>query len=146
MDRGAETASAVNGTEVVSARGSAFASARSGMPFNIQTAQGMTGSGPGCGSSGPGLIYNNLIKINKDSGIFENFGSCSITVDNGPGPSKECPSRPKHQHNSILKNISAKLGNSQASFDRSCSQEEINSNVGSFRSQRACAAPVSGAH
>ena len=35
MDRGAETASAVNGTEVISARGSAFASARSGMPFNI---------------------------------------------------------------------------------------------------------------
>lgn len=50
MDRGADSASMgnnINGVEVTSARGSAFASARSGMPFNIQTAQGMTGSGPG---------------------------------------------------------------------------------------------------
>jgi hypothetical protein len=96
MDRGGEAASANNGAELMSARGSAFASARSGMPFNIQTAQGMTGSGPGYGPSGPGLIYNNLIRINKDSGIFENFGSCSITVDNGPNGGKEGTSKPKY--------------------------------------------------
>jgi len=136
MDKGGEGTSVVNGTDVMSARGSAFASARSGMPFNIQTAQGMTGSGPGYGPSGPGLIYNNLIKINKDSGIFENFGSCSITVENATAGGRDGPSKPKNQHNSILKNSSAKLGNSQASLERSCSHEELNSHIGSFRSQR----------
>lgn len=105
----------------------------------------MTGSGPGYGPAGPGLIYNNLIKINKDSGIFENFGSCSITVDNAPVGNKDCPSRPKNQHNSILKNSSAKLGHSQASLERSCSHDDLASHVGSSRSQKARAA-ASGAH
>lgn len=100
----------------------------------------------GSGSTGPGMIYNNLIKINKDSGIFENFGSCSLTVDNAPVPFKDSSSRPKGYQNSILKNMSAKLGNSQASFDRSGSQEEINSNVGSFASQRAGGGIIPGSH
>ena len=97
----------------------------------------MTGSGPGNGPSDPSVIYNNVIRINKDSGIFENFATNSIVNEKSShlAARKDGTSRRKHHHNSILKNSSAKLANSQVSLERSCSHEDVTSYVASERSQ-----------